>query len=474
MHRRLLIAIWLSAFLVSLDYTAVTVALPTMASDFDVGTSDVSWIALSYMLVMVALLLPSGPIIDRVGYTRALTGGLALFAGASLASAFCSTLWMLVAMRAVQGVGAATMFAIGPAVIKTAFPREAQSRAFAIFSTGPTAGLCAGPAIGGQLTQHFGWQAIFLFSLVAALLSIVMLRSGDGSPGKRRLKGPDPATRVPHVAVIAAAFGGLLALMLALNRGQEWGWSSPSTLALLGGASALFTFLVAHERRCAAPLVDRALLVASGFTTTVVVLFPLLMVFGGSVFLVPFWLEWFKKADSELVGGLLMIQPAATIAVSALSGMLLAGIGRRSLCLMGIVLFMVGVATLAVAEHDDGLALPAAALALMGSGMGLFYPALLELGMAGVPHRLAASASGLQGTGRTLAQLLGVILFESLFAGLFPLAANADLAAAAQGADLLAMRSAFTAVFWCGAAIAAIALLPAAFLTNALRKQEVP
>ncbi len=474
MHRRLLGAIWLAAFLVSLDYTAVTVALPTMASEFEVGTSAVSWIALSYMLVMVGLLLPSGPIIDRVGYRRALTCGLALFAGASLASAFSSTLWMLVAMRALQGIGAAAMFGIGPAIIKTAFPREVQSRAFAIFSTGPTAGLCAGPAIGGQLTQHFGWHAIFLFSLAAALVAMALLHSGDGTPGQRRLKGPDPTARVPHVAVVGGAFFGLLALLLGLNRGQEWGWSSPRTLVLFGGALALLVFLVARERRSAAPLVDRALLVAPGFTMTAAALFPLLVAFGGSVFLVPFWLEWLKKADSDLVGGLLMIQPVATIAVSGLSGLFLAGPRRRRLCLTGIVLFAAGGAALAVAGRDDSLALPAAALALMGAGMGLFYPVLLELGMAGVPDRLAASASGLQGTGRTLAQLLGVVLFESLFAELFPLAARADLATTAQGATLLTMDSAFTTVFWCGAALAALALLPAALLPDAHRAEEVP
>ncbi len=148
----LLGAIWLSGFLVSLDYTAVNIALPTLSAEFGVGTSAISWIALSYMLVMVALTLPAGAVIGRLGYPSALTWSLALFAAASLASALASSLWLLVVLRAIQGIGAAVMFAIGPAMIKTMFSRESRSRAFAIFSTAPTAGLCAGPAIGGELT----------------------------------------------------------------------------------------------------------------------------------------------------------------------------------------------------------------------------------------------------------------------------------------------------------------------------------
>src|SRR5689334_88857 len=98
MQPRLLGAIWLSAFLVSLDYTAVGVALPTLAADFGVGSSAVSWTALAYMLVMVAFMLPSGPVINRLGYIRALSCGLALFAAASLATALTTTFWFLVAM----------------------------------------------------------------------------------------------------------------------------------------------------------------------------------------------------------------------------------------------------------------------------------------------------------------------------------------------------------------------------------------
>jgi MFS family permease len=131
MPLRLLGAIWLSAFLVSVDYTALNVVLPTLAADFAIGTSRVSWTALSYMLVMVALTLVTGPVINRLGYLRALTCGLAVFAAASLSSALSSTFWLLVVMRGVQGIGASVMFVIGPFTIEPCFrnaPMTAHSR----------------------------------------------------------------------------------------------------------------------------------------------------------------------------------------------------------------------------------------------------------------------------------------------------------------------------------------------------------
>ena len=467
MQWRVLAAIWLSAFLVSLDYTAVNVALPTLASEFNAGTSAVSWVALSYMLVVVALTLPAGAAINRLGYRTVLTWSLSLFALASLASGLTSDLWSLVAMRAVQGIGASIMFAIGPAMIKTMFASETQSRAFAIFSTGPTAGLCAGPAIGGLLSERFGWQAIFMFSLAAAVLAIALLRIAPQAVPHQGTPAPHAVARTAHPLIVGLAFAALLTLLLGLNQGHEWGWQSPRIVLLFVASVAILLVLVLIERRALAPLIGRELLAAAGFVTAGAILFPLLVVFGGTVFLVPFYFEWLLKADTGLVGRVLMVQPIATIAVSSLAAFCFTATGRRTLCRAGIVLFTLGVAALALADRDASLAIPIAALSLMGAGMGLYYPTMIELSMADVPDHLAASASGLQATGRSLAQLLGVVLFETAFAGLFPMALHGELAAAASGMDLVNMQSAFRAVFWFGTAIAAVALLPSFLVGNA-------
>jgi MFS family permease len=462
---RLLAAIWVSAFLVSVDYTALNVALPTLARAFGVGTSSISWIALSYMLVMVALTLVTGPVIDRFGYKRALMGALAIFAGASLAGALASSFWLIVGSRAAQGIGASVMFVIGPAIIKAMFASEDQDRAFAIFSTAPTAGLCAGPALGGQLTALFGWPSVFLFSAAVAGLGMALLQAAPrtaADPGG----DPNPAARGPAPLTAGLAFAGLLALVLALNQGQEWGWQSPAILALLGSSCIALVAVLVRDRSARTPLINWRIFAAGNLAASTAVLFPLLVVFGGSVFLMPFYFEWLRKVDAAVVGRLLMVQPIATIAVSILAGFLLSGASRRALCFAGICLLAGGVAVLATADRDAPGAVLVLALALMGAGAGLYYPTLIQLGMSNVPVHLAASASGLQTTVRVLAQLIGVVLLETIFSQLYPLARDATLAAAVQGPALAAMQSAFQAVFWCGTALAAGALL----LTFALRR----
>src|SRR5262245_28276654 len=125
---RLLGAIWICAFLVSVDYTALNVALPSLAADFALGTSEVSWVALSYLLSQTALMPVSGHVIERLGHRRALTAGIALFAATSLASVVVPSLWMLVALRGIQGIGASVMFVVGPYIVQTVFPQESRDR----------------------------------------------------------------------------------------------------------------------------------------------------------------------------------------------------------------------------------------------------------------------------------------------------------------------------------------------------------
>ncbi len=218
------------------------------------------------------------------------------------------------------------------------------------------------------------------------------------------------------------------------------------------------------ERGAGTPLVDRRTLAPKDFVTSAAVFFPLLIVFGGSVFIVPFYFEWLRKADADMVGRVLMVQPIATIAVSTLAGFFLADTSRRLLCLAGVVLMAAGAALLALADRDALVAVPMAALVLMGAGAGLYYPTLIQLGMANVPGDLAPSASSLQATVRVLAQLIGVVLFETIFSQIFPTALHVDLAAAAEGPTLVAMQAAFHAVFWCATVIALAALVPAMML----------
>src|SRR5262249_35825940 len=158
----------------------------------------------------------------------------------------------------------------------------------AIFSTGPTAGLCAGPPIGSQLAGLLGWEWIFLFSLLAALLALALVWAAARDASREERRKPMPSSAMPSPVSVALASGAMLMLLLALNRGQQWGWQSAGTVLLFAAAIAALLVLWLKERRATAPLVDRGLFAVPDYLSAGAVLFLVLVVFGGSVFLMPF------------------------------------------------------------------------------------------------------------------------------------------------------------------------------------------
>jgi len=467
MDWRLLGTIWMAAFLVSFDYTAVNVVLPTLAEDFGVGTSEVSWMALAYMLAMASLTLTAGAVIGRFGYYRVLAAGLTLFALASLVCALASSFWLVVGMRAIQGIGASVMFVIGPAIIKVLYADAHQARAFAVYSSGPMAGLCAGPAIGGQIAALLGWQAVFFFTLAATAVTLGLLHGV-----RQKMRGSTDLAEqsnaaLPSPALATLAFAGLVTLLLALNQGEEWGWTSPGVVALFIAAGISLGAALVMNRRSTAPLIKREIFRSRDFTLSAMIFFLLLVVFGGSVFLLPFYFQWLRKMDTNAVGNFMLIQPIATIAVATLAAFCFAGISRRALCIAGTLALVAGVALFASIDRDTSVFGVIAVMVLIGAAIGLYYPALLQLSMANVAGDLAAPAASLQATVRVLAQLMGVVLFETIFSQLYPDALDVQRAAAAEGLGLAVMQSSFQAVFWCAAAIAALALVPAWMLERA-------
>jgi len=457
----LLVTVWLAAFLVSFDYSALNVALPSLAGQMNVGSSEVSWAALSYMLALIALIPLAGHALNRLGYRRALCGALVLFAAASLACAAATDLWFLVAMRALQGGAAAILFVIGPALIKTAVPEAHQTRAFALFATGPVAGFCAGPGVGGMLTGAFGWQAVFYANLPVVLIALILAQVIAPTLRAAAAHHTDKPAPLPGAHLLATAMGGLLALLVALNQGQEWGWTSPAILGLFAGAVVLLAAFVALERRAEVPLFDPALFGAPDFRRVALAFLLALCAFGGSLFLLPFYLEWVHKMPTGAVGRLLMVQPLATIAASSAAGFLVGHIAARTSCLIGIAVFAASLALLAALGPDAGTPALVVVLVLLGGGIGMFYAVLMQAGMAGLPHHLAAAASSTQALVRMLAQLLGVALLETMLSGLDTVTLDARKAAAVTGSNLDLLETAFTVTLAGAALLAALALLPA-------------
>jgi EmrB/QacA subfamily drug resistance transporter len=394
--------------LLLLDVTVVNVALPAIEDDLGATFSELQWVIDAYALTLAVILLSAGSLADRVGRRRVFAAGLLIFTAASIA---CAAAWSPVALdvaRALQGVGAAAMFATSLALLAEEYRGADRGRAFGIWGAVSGAALAVGPLVGGALVDGLGWRWIFWLNVPVGLaLAAVALRtlreSRDPAAGKLDLPG-------------AAAFSaGLFLLVLALVRGNPDGWDSPLVLAgLIGGPLALVAF-VAIELRTEHPMLDVRLFGQRAFAGTAMVAFV------QSVALYPMFLFlalYFQDVlgYTPLETGLRLLPVTVTLLVVApISGRLTAHVSLRTLLTAGLVLIGAGLLLMhGLDEGDDWTAL-LAGLLVGGAGVGTISPALAAAMIGVLPVERSGLSSGINNTFRQVGIAAGIAGLGAIF-----------------------------------------------------------
>src|SRR3954451_6476048 len=250
----------LATAMLMLDIPVVNTALPSIADDLDAGLSGLQWVVDAYTLALASTVLSAGFLADRFGRRRLFLGGLMLFPLSSIAAAASGSIEALVAARAVQGFGAAILFAVALALLANAF-QDAKGRAFAIAVWGATIGgsFAVGPLAGGALTTGLSWQWIFLVNVpigaVALWITLTRVRESR-DPFPRSLDHPGQVTLI----------AGMFLLVLGLLRGREEGWGSTPIVLELTGAAVAFATFVTIELRSRQPMVPLGLFRMPVFT----------------------------------------------------------------------------------------------------------------------------------------------------------------------------------------------------------------
>ena len=222
--RWILAAVSTALFCVQIDYFAMNLALPRMASDLNSNATDLQWVISVYMLTLGAFMVPAGRIGDIFGRRRALLTGIALFGLASALCAVAPTATLVIAFRALQGIGAALIFPVSVSVLTNAFPAARAGRAIGLAYGIAGLGNAAGPLVGGLLTQTLGWRSIFWLLVPFALVSFVIgaltvpESSDDTVPRRIDLTG---------LALITVGIG---LFTLTFDRAPTWGWLAPGTI----------------------------------------------------------------------------------------------------------------------------------------------------------------------------------------------------------------------------------------------------
>ncbi|WP_329125440.1 MFS transporter [Streptomyces sp. NBC_01465] len=402
-----LVAVCLGTFMLLLDVSIVIVALPDMAGSLGASLSDLQWVIDIYALALAALLLGAGAAADVTGRRRMYVAGTGFFALASLACGLATGPAMLIAMRTLQGMGAAGMLATTLSLLGAAY--QGRDRSFALGIWGAVSGGAAalGPILGGALTQALDWRWIFFVNLPVSVVAIwLTLRTVSESRGAS-------GRRVDWAGTAAfAVFAG--ALTFAVVRAGEDGWGSGRTVATLAVAVLALAAFVAVERRAAQPLLDLSLLRRPSF---VVVMVAAMAFNAGAFGVFPYLSIWLQTliGMSPVKAGLALAPLAASaFVVAAVGGRLLHGTPHRYLIGGGLVLIGGGTLGQAVLGAGSDWTALVAGLTVSGFGVGLVSPALGGAALASVPAHSAGMAGGAVNTARQLGYALGVAVFGTV------------------------------------------------------------
>ncbi|WP_328584022.1 MFS transporter [Streptomyces sp. NBC_00370] len=402
-----LVAVCLGTFMLLLDVTIVIVALPAMAGGLDASLSELQWVIDIYALVLAALLLGAGAAADVLGRRRVYAVGTGLFALASLGSGLAQNAGELIALRGLQGVGAAAMFATTLSILGAAY--QGRDRSFALGIWGAVSGAAAalGPVLGGVLTEGLDWRWIFFINLPVSVLAIWLtlraVHEGRGEQG-RRIDWAGTGC--------FALFAG--ALTFAVVRAGTEGWTSAQTgVALAVAVVALVAFVVV-ERRAAQPLLDLSLFRGASFVAVMVAALAFNAAAFGVLPYTEIWLQTLLGMSPVEAGLALLPLAVLSFVVAALTGRLLHGVQPRLLLGGGLLLVGIGALAQSVLDAGSGWAALSPGLAVAGAGVGLVSPSLAGAALSSVPQRDAGMAGGAVNTFRQLGFALGVAVFGTL------------------------------------------------------------
>ena len=443
------ISVAFAAFLARLNNYTVNVSLPSIARSFDVGTSQVSGVTVYYLLVITCTLLVVGRLGDRIGLKRIFVSGYGVFIVGSLLCGLSRSLAMLIAFRCVQAAGAAMLLALSFAIVAKSVPRAHLGQAFGITNTSAALGVAAGAPLGGLLAGYLSWHWVFLLNVPVALAGMVV--SWRMVPSDRRRPptatapvrdapdsdGGDPAAepgRLPRFDYLGAALSaaGLVSLVYALNTGSRAGWTSARTLALLATGVVALTAFVWRETRTESPLLDLRLLRDIRFSFALLGALVAYMYIAGNAFLMPFYLQFVHLLNPQQTGLVLLTYSLTYVFLSPVAGRLSDTHDPGRLCTLGMLSAAACAFVFAYTLRLSGLATVFVYLGWMGLSFVLFLSPNNNLVMRGAPEKQLGSISALFNTATNLGNVLGVCVFELIFAMALPGLASGGTAGLAQ------------------------------------------
>jgi DHA2 family methylenomycin A resistance protein-like MFS transporter len=394
-------------FLVLLDASVLTVALPDVQSDLNASDASLPWAVNAYTVVFAGLLLASGAIADRWGPRRIYRYALVGFTVFSLLCAIAPTIGLLIGGRALLGVAAAGLVPASLALLAALYPDKAQrSRMVGAWAALTSVGLVCGPIVGGVLVDAGGWRWVFLVNPPIALLALAFSgRLPAQSSGHRR--------QIDRLGLLLSVIA-LGALSFGLISGGTSGWRHPTPITSLALAALATALLIAVERRAVSPVLPPALLRLPRVRADIAAGSVASLIFYGVFFALTLWLQHERELTPTEAGIAFLPMTVPMCVLPLVAGRLVARFGARPVILVGLAADLVAGVLLAFVGPDGSLGWVIGAQIALVLGSTLAIPgATADMSMAAPPD-LAATGQGAFNAARQAGSALGVALLGTL------------------------------------------------------------
>ncbi len=405
-----LLTMSLGVLIAQIDTSVVNLAVKQIGAALDAGVTALQWVVDAYNLVYASLLLTAGTLADLFGRRRVFALGIALFTLGSLVCGLAPNVTILIAGRAIAGLGAALEIPTSLAILTVAYPEtNERSRALGVWASCNGLAFIIGPTLGGVLVDAAGWRSIFLLIIPLALVTLALTFTTvpeSKDPKGRKLD-------LPGQGLAVAALG---ALALAVIEGPRWGWTSLGSAIAFGVSIAGAASFLRRQAGSDAALVPLAILKNRVFAASLAIAAAMTFGMYAMLFLTPLYLQA-ARGNSALIAGIeLLPMSIAFVIVSQSSGKIANAFGPRLPMVAGMAAMGAGLFMLALIAVNDSLALIEAALLVIGCGLGLNTAPVNGVAVANVPPARSGTASGLVNTARMIGATLGVAVLGAVFA----------------------------------------------------------
>jgi EmrB/QacA subfamily drug resistance transporter len=444
----------LSMLMPSLDTSIANAGLPTLAHAFNASFQQVQWIVLAYLLAITTLIVSVGRLGDIIGRRRLLLVGIGLFTAASLLCGVAPTLWLLIAARAAQGLGAAIMLALTVALAGETVPKAKTGSAMGLLGTMSAIGTTLGPSLGGVLIAGLGWRMIFLVNVPLGILNFLLAHRY--LPVDRRRVKTEHVAGFDNVGTLLLGFT-LAAYALAMTIGRG-GFGSLNMALLLAAVLGVGLFVLA-EARAASPLIRLAMFREPGLSASLSMSALVSTVLMATLVVGPFYLSRGLGLETALVGLTLSVGPLVAALTGVPAGRIVDRFGAGRMTIIGLAGIAVGSFILSMMPTSFGVVGYVASIVVITASYALFQAANNTVIMTDIRPDQRGVISGML----SLSRNLGLITGASVMGALFALAsATTDITTARPEAVADGMRITFAA-----AAMLIVVALAIAFASSA-------